>query len=311
MSRGHFIGLNRHRVMLRDRIRMELYEQAIRETVREGDVVLDLGTGTGVLAMWAAQAGARRVFAVDPAPVVRLARLLAAHNDLDDRIECIEADSRAIDLPEPADVLISECMGNFFVTDEMMPVLRDAKRHCKPDARVIPRRFRLLLAPVFLPLNEDVSFWELPVGGLDLSPARTFALNSTYVRYVESRDLRGAEVELASFDFFETPDDVEGRVAFELTETAAINGFVGWFDAQLTDTVTLSTAPGQRTHWGQMIFPIEPLVAPPGSRLEAHWALHMSQSYAVRWHWSGSLIDADGSVLERFSHDTDLRYPTL
>lgn len=311
MSRGHSIGLDRHRAMLRDATSLALYERAIREMVRPGDVVLALGTGTGVLAMWAAQAGARRVFAVDPTPVVRLAHLLAAHNGLDDRIAFIEADSRAIDLPEPVDVVVSECMGSFFVTDEQVPVLRDARRLCHPEARVVPHRVRLLLAPACVSLDEDLSLWAQPLIGLDLSPARSFALNATYAREVAPGDLQGLAEELAAFDAFETPDDIRGSITFPFVERTVVDGFVGWFDALLTPTVTLSTAPGQRTHQGQLVFPVEPLTVPAGARIEAHWELRTVEHDAVRWHWSGTLYDASGAVLSTWAHDTDQRYPAV
>src|SRR5262245_63120074 len=54
-----------HDLMLQDRLRMNAYRKAIFETVRPGDRVLDLGTGTGILAQWALEAGAQRVFGVD------------------------------------------------------------------------------------------------------------------------------------------------------------------------------------------------------------------------------------------------------
>ena len=70
MSRGHFIGLHHHRLMLADAERMRAYQQAIAARVRPGQRVLDLGTGTGVLAMWAAQAGAEVVASGRRLPVL-------------------------------------------------------------------------------------------------------------------------------------------------------------------------------------------------------------------------------------------------
>ena len=81
MSRGHFIGLNHHRLMLQDALRMDTYRQAIQRSVRPGMRVMDLGTGTGILAMWAAQAG-DEVVADEPHAVIerlqREARLAGA-----------------------------------------------------------------------------------------------------------------------------------------------------------------------------------------------------------------------------------------
>ena len=130
MSRGHFIGLNHHRLMLADRIRMETYEEAIRRRVRPGMRVMDLGTGTGILAMWAAKAGAE-VVAVEPHAVIEVAKALAEDNGLGEQITFVRADAKTLALDAPVDLVVTECMGNFFVTDEMQPVLRDLPRHLR------------------------------------------------------------------------------------------------------------------------------------------------------------------------------------
>src|SRR3989338_6823874 len=54
-----------HTLMLNDRIRMRAYEQAVKEIVKPGMVVADIGTGTGILALWALEAGARQVYGVE------------------------------------------------------------------------------------------------------------------------------------------------------------------------------------------------------------------------------------------------------
>ncbi len=308
MSRGHFIGLNHHRIMLRDRVRMELYQKAVMASVRPGDVVFDLGTGTGVLALWAARAGARKVYAVDPAPIVRVAKRLAQDNEGGDRVEFFEADAREIEIPELADVLITECMGNFFVTDDLAPVLRDARRFLKPDARVVPQSIDMLVAPVFMPQLTDISFWSTPVGGLDLSGARHYALQTTYVRDVDPRMMMAKPALFRHFSLLDAPSDIEDDVSFVMERGSTIHGFVGWFDAQLTDDIALSTAPGQHTHWAQLVFPIEPVSLPEGTRIDVHMNLTMDTEYNYRWRWSGRATSPAGVELSAFEHDTDTRF---
>lgn len=53
--------------MLEDGVRMRAYHDAVflNKQCFEGKTVLDVGTGSGILAVWAAQAGARKVYAVE------------------------------------------------------------------------------------------------------------------------------------------------------------------------------------------------------------------------------------------------------
>ena len=308
MSQGHYIALSHHRLMLIDETRMTAFRRAIEETVRPGDVVVDIGTGTGVLALWAAQAGASRVYAIEPAPIVGIARRLAEDNADGDRIVFLDADARDVELPEKADVLISECMGNFFVTDDMAPVLRDARRMLKPGARVVPRSIRLLLAPAFYPLLDDVTFWDTPVHGLNLSGARWHALRTTYVRHLDPRMLVSPPIELTAFETVDAPDTVAGKLSFVATRAATIHAFAGWFDAELTSNVTLRTGPGTDTHWAQLLFPIEPVSVAAGGRIELDLELVLHDDYKCRWRWTGSVADPDGAITATFDHDTTERF---
>ena len=308
MSQGHYIALSHHRLMLIDDARMTAFRQAIHEVVRPGDVVVDVGTGTGVLALWAAQAGARRVYAIEPAPIVGIARRLAQDNPSGDRVVFLEADARDVELPEPADVLISECMGNFFVTDDMAPVLRDARRLLRPGARVLPRHIRLLVAPAFYPLLDDVTFWDTPVHGLDLSGARWHALRTTYVRHLDPRMLVSPPAEMAAFETLDAPDTVRGSLSFVAGRAATIHAFAGWFDAELSPTVTLRTGPGTDTHWAQLLFPIEPVSVPEGGRIHLDLDLVLHEDYRCRWRWTGTVRDPAGAVLATFEHDTTDRF---
>src|SRR6266511_5050393 len=100
-------SLHHHAGMIRDRVRTDAYARALEEVVRPESVVLDLGAGTGILTLLAARAGARRIFAVEHADIIELARELAVANDLADRITFVQGTSTAVTLPEAADVVVS------------------------------------------------------------------------------------------------------------------------------------------------------------------------------------------------------------
>jgi len=101
-----------HARMLHDDRRTSDYIVALREAVRPDDVVLDIGTGSGVLAVAAARAGARHVYAVEASDVADVAECVFADNAVQDRVTLIRGWSREIELPEPADLLVAELIGN-------------------------------------------------------------------------------------------------------------------------------------------------------------------------------------------------------
>lgn len=144
-----------HVDMLNDRTRTSSYLESIRRNVRAGDVVLDIGTGTGIYAMAAARAGARHVYAIEAGPIARAARALFEANGLSDRITLLRGWSADLSLPELADVLISEVIGNEPLAEGVVGVTKDAlKRLLKPDARLVPSRIRIYGLPVSVPNRE-------------------------------------------------------------------------------------------------------------------------------------------------------------
>src|SRR5687768_1340883 len=97
-------SLGGYGAMLLDQERMAAYREALRKAIRPGAVVLDIGTGPGIFALLACRSGARRVFAVEPSPVIQVAREIAAANGCAGRIEFFQDLSTRVELPEPADV---------------------------------------------------------------------------------------------------------------------------------------------------------------------------------------------------------------
>src|SRR4029453_11588483 len=98
---------------LEDDMRLTAFAQAISSTVRPGDVVVDLGCGTGILGLLACRAGAARVYAIDAGGMAEIARVIAAANGLADRIAIINGHSQQVSLPERADVVLCDQIGHF------------------------------------------------------------------------------------------------------------------------------------------------------------------------------------------------------
>lgn len=98
---------------LADEKRTLPFQRAIEEVVRSGDMVLDVGTGSSILALFAARAGAKKVVAVEIDPYVALlAKQNIRNNNLEDVIELVNADIRALHLTNNRlfDVVIMEML---------------------------------------------------------------------------------------------------------------------------------------------------------------------------------------------------------
>ena len=141
-----------HARMLNDERRTGDYLAALAAAVRPGDIVLDIGTGSGVLAVAAARAGARHVYAVEASDIADVAERVFEVNGVQDRVTLIRGWSRRIDLPERADLLVTEIIGNEPLEEEILETTLDARhRLLTPDARLVPLSLQLLARPLRIP----------------------------------------------------------------------------------------------------------------------------------------------------------------
>ena len=165
-----YAELEVHRTMICDRVRTEAFERAINAVVRPGDVVLDVGAGSGILSLFAAQAGATRVYAVERTTVAVLAQDLAEANGFGEVIEVIQGDLMDIDLPEKVDVIVSEWLGGFGIDEGMLvPVIVARDRWLKPGGAMIPGSVTAWTALVHDRTSSDtVDFLRDHPYGLDL-----------------------------------------------------------------------------------------------------------------------------------------------
>ena len=114
--------------MVADRVRVDAYAKALRKTVREGSVVVEIGTGAGIFAVLASQLGASRVYAIEPSEIIQVAREIAVANGCETKIEFFEEFSDRVTLPTQADVILSDLRGVLPLFDRHIPVIVDARR---------------------------------------------------------------------------------------------------------------------------------------------------------------------------------------
>jgi predicted RNA methylase len=117
-----------HAGYFRDSRKISAYQQALDNVVREGDVVVDLGAGTGLLGLLALRAGAGRVYMVDRGSILGPAQEIAARNGFADRMVAVRGSSTDIVLPERADVIVCDQIGGFVYDAGVLDFFDDARR---------------------------------------------------------------------------------------------------------------------------------------------------------------------------------------
>ena len=291
-GRGHDATLAYHARLLRDPLRLDAYDRAIRALVRPGDVVLDLGSGTGVLAMLAARAGAARVHAIESMPVAELSRHLIAANGLADIVKVHRADATRMEPVEPVDVVVSEFMGRFVVDDGMLWAVEASGGWLKPTARWCPQQVDMKVAPVAIGDHESLDAFESPVVGLDLSAAAAWAHRADYGLRLAADALLSDALTHTTLRPPAVPSCFDTTLEWTFARDGRLRGVAGWFEALLTDDVHLSTAPGRATHWGQMLLPLPAMHVAAGATLRLRLWREDDEAGRLIWRWSG---DVDGA----------------
>ena len=248
-----------HAGMLYDKERVGKYSAAIRQVVKEGDVVADIGTGTGLFAFLCLKAGARRVHAIERSSAISWAKRVADKNGFGERIVFHKEDSRDCELGEKVDVVVSELIGHIAFEEGMAESLFDAKeRFLADDGIMIPESVELKVALVeeneVYP--ECVDCWET-IEGIDFSAMREKAIKACYLTSLNSQNLLSEPKTFFRVDFNEGKRlDLQGSHRFDVCRAGKINGIALWFEASLSPNIMLSSGPWARTHWKQCFAPI-------------------------------------------------------
>ncbi len=246
-----------HVVMLDDERRTNGFLNALEEVVRESDVVLDIGTGTGILATRAAQLGARRVYAVESSGIADAAETVFSANHVADRVTLVRGRSTQLRLPERANVLVTEILGNDPLDERLLEVVSDAKaRLLTPDATLVPSGVEIVAIPVIVPrrvlerhvfTQARVDAWNRAYA-VDLSPLLEVRSSSQAIM-VRTDEIRSWEraakpITLVNVDLRRDFDVVlEARASFVADRDVDDIGIALAFRATLAPEIVLSTVP--------------------------------------------------------------------
>jgi type III protein arginine methyltransferase len=241
-----------HFPMMADTPRNDAYEAAIRRAVTPGSLVLDIGTGAGLLSMMSARAGAGKVVTCEMTPpMAEKAKRIVAANGLADRITVHGKRSDelrvGVELPDKADVLVSEIFESDLLGEGVLPSLEDARaRLVKPDAKIIPQAASIMVALAggealakMISIDKAAGF---DVSALnEFTPERQIFDGSRFTFDWLSEPLAALD-----FDFRETYYPAYERVlSAKVTRGGMCLGLAQWLHVQLDDETAFDNKPGR------------------------------------------------------------------
>lgn len=313
-----YFDLEVHRLMLKDVPRTEAYQRAIAENAAffKGKTVMDIGAGTGILSLFCAQAGARKVYAVEASAMATPLREIVVANRFMNIITVLEGKAEEVDLPDHAkvDIIVSEWMGFYLLHESMLnSVIAARDKHLSPQGIMLPSHARIWCAPVSMSdyFRDKVDFWD-DVYGFKMPPLKRLMLRSDKpeVDIIQPEQILSEATLVVELDlrWVETEEvrSLSQKTFISATQTGSFQGLALWFDCDFNPFVetqwvaspTLSTAPScPPTHWKQTI-----IVLPVSADVEKDevigWSLTLAQTESNPRHYAIQLEVLDPAVEE-------------
>lgn len=304
--------LDEHREYLSDANRLDAYRRAIGELVAPGAVVVDLGSGSGILGLLACRAGAGRVYCIEETALIGLTREVFRANGYEDRVTFIKEFSAHASIPELADLVVSDQIGRFGFEAGILEYFTDARRRfLKPAGRLLPSRIDLMVAPVEREdLWRQIEFWNQSPAGFDFGAARLLAVNTGYPTRYRKEEFLAPPAVIASLDTGRSATTIAGAEASTtIDRPGVLHGIGGWFSAQMSPGVTMSNSAfdAKQINRRNVFFPIDrPVAVAKGDQVRIAMTIRHSD-LLVAWNIeirSGQQTGATPPPISRFSHST-------
>jgi len=296
--------------MLKDEVRTRAYKDALLRNAHllQGKTVLDVGCGTGILSMFAVQAGASHVYAVDYSDMADTAREIIKANGFEDKITVYKAAIENVTLPvDKVDVIVSEWMGYCLLYEAMFDsVLFARDKWLKPDGMLLPNKASIFLTAIedAKYKNDKIHFWD-SVYGFNMSCVKPSAMFEPLVDSVDPQQICTNEQKLWEVDLLTaTKKDMQVDSAFNLSalRNDYLHALCLSFDVTFSQghkPITLSTSPRERwTHWRQtVIYLHHELAISKGENLKGRLRIQPSREnkrhldFRVNYAFDGEAVD--------------------
>ena len=261
-----YSNFNIHEEMLKDKVRTGAYQKAILENkeIFKDKIVLDIGSGTGILSFFAAEAGAKHVYGIEFADIADFSVEIIKKNNMQDKITIIKAKVEEAELPvDKVDIILS---GYFLLYESMLDcVLYARDKWLKKDGYMFPDRAQMFLAGI-----EDKKYKHRKINswnniyGFNMKCIKEAAIAEPLIDNCTDEYLISSTCKIYDIDLYnikkEELDFMSGyQIVFNCDD--CFNGLVSWFNVsfnKVQNKVILPTGPYDKpTHWKQVVFYIE------------------------------------------------------
>jgi protein arginine N-methyltransferase 1 len=253
--------LREHAGYFRDDRRLGLYRRAFAALGLAGKVVVDLGSGTGVLGLLALHAGARRVYSIDGSAAAELAAGTFERSAYADRATVLRGSSFHVEIAEKADVAVCDNIGCFGFDYGIVGMLGDARRRLlAPGAEIVPSRIRLDVAAVTgSPVEQVVEVWNKPSVPAELHWIRQWAVDAKHLVGLDAEHVLSPPVSLGTIDLtMDGPEFHRWTAELTIERDGLVRGLGGWFHAELAPGIWMTNSPldPERIDRAQALLPI-------------------------------------------------------
>jgi protein arginine N-methyltransferase 1 len=303
--------LEEHRRYVTDTVRVAAYREAFRASLLHGQVVADLGCGTGILGLLALKAGARHVHFIEQADTIELARESVRRAGFAAQASFYRARSQDVRLTESVDLIVSDHVGYFGIDYGLLDLMSDAReRFLRHGGSAMPKTLRLSAALAGSPRCDLLARgWErLPVPS-EMQWISRYSQNTKHSLQFEAGELMGPPVEFASMDVTSgSESSLQWEFAMRASRAGAVDGICGWFAAELAPRVWMTNSPlaQQRIDRPQAFLPLDrrievvageevhvQLTIRPSDQVIAWRAQTPSHKGSWQSTWHGELLSAD------------------
>ncbi|KAJ9123690.1 hypothetical protein QFC24_003461 [Naganishia onofrii] len=339
------LGSATYEVFERDPVKYRLYEEAVCQALMDRPeqgvtVICVVGAGRGPLVTGTIRAAERasrkvRIYAVEKNANAFVTLQEKQALEWGGAVKILFGDMRQIDVPELADIMVSELLGSFGDNELSPECLDGAGRFLKPEGISIPASYTAHLAP----LSSSKLHCEVQDYATKKNKNQEIATETPYVvMFQQATILSGTPAgpgrcgpkiqECWSFEhprrdmildsrgvpFTNSHNTRAAQLTFRIPTAGTLHGLAGYFEAHLYGNVGLSIHPERMNmispdmmSWFPLFFPLkEPLYLPSGAELDVHiWRLTDPKSKKVWYEWHAeSFLSFNGSV----SHQTGNGY---